>query len=1093
MNAIRHCLTVCLLLAAFALPATGQTVGRVEYFWDGDPGFGAGFTLSGFTVSNGVVQFDGALSIAGVADGVHRLGIRARNNLYVGLWSPTYWTTVVVGTAADAVVERIEYYFDDDPGYGNGTALTGFTPSGIVQIDNGALSAAGVSNGVHRLGIRAKTAGSTLWSPTYWTTVVVGEEALLLVDQVEYCWDEDPGYGNGIPLTGFTPGSTVQIDNAAFSTEGVSNGVHRLGIRAKTAEGTQWSPTYWTTVMVGEEELEQVEQVEYYWDEDPGFGNGTPVAFSANSPVLVNMDDIPVPTTDGEHTLCIRARAGAMWSPTYTQVYCIGPEPQFALPDGDHVCPGDEIAVLDQSQGTSAQTYYWWDLQGDGEDDLTTQGNITFSLSQPGTYTLTLGISNVTECRNIYSRTVIVRSTQAPAVSISTDNTSVCEGTAAVFVATTQRAEDYYPQYQWYRNGELLPGLTGDSVSIKNIQEGDVIRAKVKVDNPCAPADSAWSNELTMSVVASQRSHTYVTHCGPYTWELTGQTYNKSGLKFNKGTTPEGCPIRDTLELTIVDRWSSYERVTRCEPYTWDKTGQTYNKSGLKFYKGTAADGCPIRDTLELTISTGRHSHTYVTHCGSYTWDLTGKTYNKSGNKFYRATDDNGCPIRDTLTLKVVDHISSHEYVTSCGAFTWELTGQTYSQSGNKYHKATTPEGCPVRDTLTLTIVERWSSHVYVTSCGPYTWDVNGKTYNKSGDKFNKETDEDGCLIRDTLTLTIVDRLSSHEYVTNCGPYTWERTGKTYNKSGNKYYKGTSDEGCPIRDTLTLTVVDRWSSREQVTSCDAPYTWYKTGQTYNKSGIKTYKGTAEDGCPIRDTLVLTIASSQHSFTEVTNCGPYTWDLTGKSYNKGGLKFNKSTTPEGCPIRDTLSLTIVDRWSSHEYITSCGPYTWDKTGQTYNKSGNKFYKGTAADGCPIRDTLTLTVASATTGDTVATATGSFTWYGITFTSSAVVSRLTTNQYGCDSIVTLHLTITGKGGSEPQLSLLNAVKVYPNPTTGNVQINVTEADRVEVLDLVGRCVAVYEHTNTIDLSALADGTYTLRITMPEGAVLRRVVKR
>ena len=48
-------------------------------------------------------------------------------------------------------------------------------------------------------------------------------------------------------------------------------------------------------------------------------------------------------------------------------------------------------------------------------------------------------------------------------------------------------------------------------------------------------------------------------------------------------------------------------------------------------------------------------------------------------------------------------------------------------------------------------------------------------------------------------------------------------------------------------------------------------------------------------------------------------------------------------------------------------------------------------------------------------------------------------------------------------------------------------------VEVLDLVGRRVALFENTNTLDLTNLAAGTYTLRITMPEGVELRKVVKR
>ena len=551
---------------------------------------------------------------------------------------------------------------------------------------------------------------------------------------------------------------------------------------------------------------------------------------------------------------------------------------------------------------------------------------------------------------------------------------------------------------------------------------------------------------LDLTIGHKEHSYTELSYCGPYTWEKTGQTYNKSGMKFYKGTTPEGCQIRDTLVLTVVDRWSSYTEVTNCGPYTWSLTGQTYNKSGMKFNKGTAADGCPIRDTLVLTVVDRWSSYTQVTNCGPYTWEKTGSTYNKSGLKFYKGTAADGCPIRDTLELTVVDKWSSYTELTNCGPYTWDKTGTTYNKSGMKFYKGTAADGCPIRDTLMLTITDRIHSYTEVTNCGPYTWDKTGTTYNKSGMKFNKSTTA-GCEVRDTLVLTIVDKWSSYTEVTNCGPYTWDKTGTTYNKSGMKFYKGTAADGCPIRDTLVLTITDRIHSYTEVTNC-GPYTWDKTGATYNKSGMKFYKGTSAEGCPIRDTLVLTVVDKWSSYTEVTNCGPYTWDKTGQTYNKSGLKFYKGTAEDGCPIRDTLVLTVVDKWSSYTEVTNCGPYTWDKTGQTYNKSGLKFYKGTAEDGCPIRDTLDLTIISCK---------------------------------GHGDIV------------EPQLSTLNSITIYPNPTTGRVQLNVTEADRIEVLDLVGRRVALFENTNTLDLSGLADGTYTLRVTMPEGVVLRKVVKR
>ncbi|MBQ9417895.1 MAG: hypothetical protein IJU19_04860 [Bacteroidales bacterium] len=60
--------------------------------------------------------------------------------------------------------------------------------------------------------------------------------------------------------------------------------------------------------------------------------------------------------------------------------------------------------------------------------------------------------------------------------------------------------------------------------------------------------------------------------------------------------------------------------------------------------------------------------------------------------------------------------------------------------------------------------------------------------------------------------------------------------------------------------------------------------------------------------------------------------------------------------------------------------------------------------------PVRDNTSLTSCNTTTGDTTASATGSFTWRGTTYTATGNYTKTLTNVSGCDSVVTLHLTIT-----------------------------------------------------------------------------------
>ena len=72
------------------------------------------------------------------------------------------------------------------------------------------------------------------------------------------------------------------------------------------------------------------------------------------------------------------------------------------------------------------------------------------------------------------------------------------------------------------------------------------------------------------------------------------------------------------------------------------------------------------------------------------------------------------------------------------------------------------------------------------------------------------------------------------------------------------------------------------------------------------------------------------------------------------------------------------------------------------------------------------------------------------------------------------------------------ILEDIMVYPNPTTGELHIDAMGVQKVECYNQMGQLVGVYDNAD-LDLGSLADGVYTLRITVPQGVTMRKVVKR
>jgi hypothetical protein len=76
------------------------------------------------------------------------------------------------------------------------------------------------------------------------------------------------------------------------------------------------------------------------------------------------------------------------------------------------------------------------------------------------------------------------------------------------------------------------------------------------------------------------------------------------------------------------------------------------------------------------------------------------------------------------------------------------------------------------------------------------------------------------------------------------------------------------------------------------------------------------------------------------------------------------------------------------------------------------------------------------------------------------------------------------------------LSNEVKVYPNPAKDAVSMEGVAGARIELVNLQGQVVKVVKVTDAnawMDVSELAAGLYTIKITTKEGTVTRKMVKK
>ena len=137
------------------------------------------------------------------------------------------------------------------------------------------------------------------------------ESTISNLTTAEYYFDTDPGLGNATALS-ITAGVSVE-GNFTIPIGNLTEGFHTLYIRFKNDANT-WSLYDRRVFFVTAAALSNnatLTNMEYFFDTDPGIGNGTTLSLPANSSVE-NMFDIDVSSLqEGSHLLFIRAKNSA--------------------------------------------------------------------------------------------------------------------------------------------------------------------------------------------------------------------------------------------------------------------------------------------------------------------------------------------------------------------------------------------------------------------------------------------------------------------------------------------------------------------------------------------------------------------------------------------------------------------------------------------------------------------------------------------------------------------------------------------------------------------------------------------------------------
>ncbi len=433
---------------------------------------------------------------------------------------------------------------------------------------------------------------------------------------------------------------------------------------------------------------------------------------------------------------------------------------------------------------------------------------------------------------------------------------------------------------------------------------------------------------------------------------------------------------------------------------------------------------------------------------------------------------------------------------TICNGESVKIGSNTYTTTGVYTNTLSATTGCDSIVTLNLTVLPAINNTITTSICNGTNYTIGNNKYNTTGTFTAVVKSNSGCDSTITLNLTVLPAKVATLSKTICfgekitiGTSTFDKTG-VYTASVK-----TNGLSCDSTVNLTLTVLPKIGTTLQKTVCNGE-TFTSNGKVYDKSGSFDEKYKAANGCDSIYTLALTVLPVLKETKNASICDGKSYTLAGQTFNTAGTYTIMVKKPIlGCDSTITLILKISNKVENPIKKTICkgdfveiGDSTYVKTGVYVNIFNNP-------NGCDSIVTLDLTVTPVVISNTTETV-----CFGKTITVGGKIYDKTTkekvvikNSKNCDSlIINLDLTVLPENKTTISKSICGAgEKVIYNGKTytakGTYQLgtgidaNGCKSDTILVITEDNLVVAGKE-TNPASCGGKADGNY--EITAPLG---------
>ena len=510
--------------------------------------------------------------------------------------------------------------------------------------------------------------------------------------------------------------------------------------------------------------------------------------------------------------------------------------------------------------------------------------------------------------------------------------------------------------------------------------------------------------------------------------------------------------------------------------------------------------------------------------CDSFHWNVNGVDYNQDTIVLYTANDT-----AFILNLTINHSVSVSDAVEGECSYSWN--GTVYDNAGVYVDTLKTAENCDSVVTLTLTLSKiHRDTLAPISWCGNYDW--HGNTYDESGTYSDTvHVAATNCDSIYFLPLDLVEVFRTVETVEHCGAYTWRDSSYTVSTIDSVLVTDELGNGCDSMFVLDLDIVVNHDTTT-MTAC-MQYRWTVSNETYTESGM--YIDSVGNDCITEKVLDLTVLSVEtvSSDTTAAACERVRWKFAGGTQfyvysDSTATKTFQYRTAANC--KDSTSVVhflVYQPYRDTVEIAGCDYAVWElKNNKEYDHSQTDTVKlGFTVNHCDSAAVALITVnpspvVNAIQGtlhveagepitlyvdeyDDALTYEWSYNYGAPIVSDTLVISegiqentdvnlRAINSETECEA--NIWITVLVGVGIEDVEGV--EVNLYPNPAHRVLNVASSEAiEQAMVFNAAGQAVSQFDNlgvNGALNLSALSNGTYTLRLVLENGkSIIRKFV--